>query len=66
VTSSSNKCLNSSNIFVIIESDKLVEKLADSDENELPDTDESGDDDDVLLAVSGDDESFCVINTNFH
>jgi hypothetical protein len=20
----------------------------------------------VLLAVSGDDESFCVINTNFH
>jgi hypothetical protein len=22
--------------------------------------------DDVLLPVSGDDESFCVINTNFH
>jgi hypothetical protein len=64
--------LNHSDIFGILESDELVEKLADSDESELPDADESSEsdfhdeEDNVLLAVSGDDESFCEINANFH
>jgi hypothetical protein len=38
---SSKQCLNPSDISGILECDKLVKKLADSDENELLDTNEN-------------------------
>jgi hypothetical protein len=60
MASSSKKCLNPSDISRILESNELVERLADSDEIELLNIDESSEsdfcdkEDDMLLRDSGD------------
>jgi hypothetical protein len=69
--SSSNKCLNPSDIFGIIESVRLRKNLQilmrdNYQTDESSESDFHDEDDGVLLAVSGDDEGFCVVNTNFY